>query len=77
LLQFESVGGRASALAHAAVLRGEPDYVNESFDRYGEVRTGRLRELAAQLLSVEGRTVVDVVPVGSGVPSGLDAEVGP
>lgn len=77
LLQFESVGGRASALAHAAVLRGEPDYVNESFDRYGEVRTGDLREIAARLLSVEGRTVVDVVPGELAAPSGPDAEVGP
>jgi zinc protease len=62
LLQFESVGGRASALAHAAVLRGEPEYVNASFDRYGAVEPADLRALATRVLAEERRTVVEVVP---------------
>jgi zinc protease len=62
LLQFESVGGRASALAHAAVLRGEPEYVNASFDRYGAVEPADLRALATRILAEERRTVVEVVP---------------
>ncbi len=72
LLQLESVGGRAGALAHAAVLRGEPAYVNDVFDRYGEVRTRDLRDVAAAVLRPDGRTVVDVVPrePESGSPNG-------
>ncbi|MCL7960307.1 MAG: insulinase family protein [marine benthic group bacterium] len=62
LLQLESVGGRASALAHAAVLRGEPDYVNASFDRYGAVQPADLRALVSRVLTDERRTVVEVVP---------------
>ena len=62
LVQFESVGGRASALAHATVLRDEPEYVNASFDRYGAVQPRDLRELASRVLAEERRTVVEVVP---------------
>jgi predicted Zn-dependent peptidase len=62
LLQLEGVGGRASALAHAAVLRGEPDYVNASFDRYGAVQPADLRDLVSRVLTDERRTVVEVVP---------------
>jgi zinc protease len=62
LLQFESVGGRAGALAHAAVLRGDPEYVNASFDRYGAVQPADLRALASRVLMAERRTVVEVVP---------------
>jgi len=62
LLQFESVGGRASALAHAAVLRDEPGYVNASFDRYGAVQPADLRTLASRVLADQRRTVVEVVP---------------
>ena len=62
LLNLESVGGRASALAHASVLRGDPEYVNASFDRYGAVTPADLRDLAPRLLAPERRTVVEVVP---------------
>ena len=62
LLQFESVGGRASALAHATVMRDEPEYVNASFDRYGAVQPRDLRELASRVLAEERRTVLEVVP---------------
>ena len=62
LLQLESVGGRASALAHAAVLRDEPEYVNDSFDRYGAVQPADLGALASRVLAADRRTVVEVVP---------------
>jgi len=64
LLQLESVSGRASALAHAAVLRGDPGYVNDSFDRYGAVDASDLHDLASQLLSADRCTGLDVVPRG-------------
>jgi predicted Zn-dependent peptidase len=69
LLQLESVGGRAGAFAHAAVLRGEPEYVNVSFGRYGAVEVGDVRDLASRLLAVEGRTVVHVIPREPGTDS--------
>jgi zinc protease len=62
LQQLESVGGRASALAHAAVLRGDPEYVNDSFDRYGAVQPADLGALASRVLSADRRTVAEVVP---------------
>jgi len=65
LLQLESVGGRASALAHAAVLRGEPEYVNASFDRYGAVQPADLGALVSRVLATDRPTVVEVVPRGS------------
>lgn len=69
LLQLESVGGRAGVFAHAAVLRGEPEYVNASFGRYGAVEVGDVRDLASRLLAVEGRTVVHVIPREPGTQS--------
>jgi zinc protease len=69
LLQFESVGGRASALAHASVLRGDPEYVNASFDRYGAVAPTDLQHLAPRLLVPERRTVVEVVPRAPDAPA--------
>jgi zinc protease len=62
LLQLESVGGRASAFAHAAVLRDQPDYVNAAFDLYGAVTASELRDIAARLLAPDLCTAVDVVP---------------
>ena len=62
LQQLASVGGRAGALAHAAVLRGDPEYVNASFDRYGAVAPADLQDLARRLLVPARRTVVEVVP---------------
>jgi zinc protease len=76
LLQLESVGGRANALAHAAVLRGEPAYLNDAFDRYGGVETDTVRRLVANILEPGGRTVVHVSPKQAGSargPSGGDS----
>jgi zinc protease len=62
VLQLESVGGRASVLAHSAVVRGDVDYVNTSFDVYGAVGTEDVRDQAARLLMAERRTVLHVIP---------------
>ena len=77
LLQYESVGRRASALAHAAILRGEPEYVNASLGRYGAVEVGGVRDLASRILVVEGRTVVHVVPREPGASPDLLPEARP
>jgi zinc protease len=68
LLQLGSMGGRASAFAHAAVVRGEAEYVNTSFDRYDAVDEAGLRDLASTLLLTERRTVVHVIPREPGGP---------
>lgn len=57
-----SVAGRADAIAHAAVLRGEPYYVNEAFGRYAAIETADIARLAAAILGTENRAVVHVVP---------------
>jgi predicted Zn-dependent peptidase len=62
LLRLESVGGRADALAHAAVLRGDPAYVNSVLRRYAAVSAPQVAALAAGLLGDDRRTTVHVVP---------------
>ena len=62
LLSLESVGGRASSLAHAAVLRGDPEYVNASFGRYASLSVTEVGDLADSLLVESRRTVVHVEP---------------
>ena len=66
LLNLEGVGSRASFLAHAAVLRGEPEYLNRVFDRYEAVGAGDVARLASCVLAPERGTAVDVVPRGAG-----------
>jgi zinc protease len=56
------VSGRADALAHAAMLRDEPEYVNSVFDRYGAVEAADVEALAQTLLRPENGTVLRVVP---------------
>jgi zinc protease len=65
LLNLEGVGGRASFLAHAAVLRHEPEYLNRVFDRYGAVGADAIADLSKRVLARERRTGVDVVPGGA------------
>ncbi len=62
LLSLESVGGRASSLAHAAFLRGDPEYVNASFGRYASLSVTEVGDLAVSLLVESRRTVVHVEP---------------
>jgi len=74
LLQLEGVAGRANAFAHAAVLRGDPEYVNAAFDLFGAVRTQDVSDLGSRLLVRDRRTAVDVVPRTDGAtgPGGGD-----
>ncbi|WP_420633709.1 M16 family metallopeptidase [Candidatus Palauibacter sp.] len=55
-------GDRADALAHAAVLRGDPHYVNDAFTRYGAVSRQDVDRVARAVLDPRRLTVVHVVP---------------
>ena len=57
-----SVGRRADAFAHAAVLRDDPGYVNRAFDRYEAVEREDLLELGEEVLRDDRLTVVRVIP---------------
>jgi predicted Zn-dependent peptidase len=63
---LSGLGGRADLLAHAAVLRGEPAYVNDVFGRYEKISRNHIDELACELLLPSRRTVVSVVPKEDG-----------
>ena len=67
--QLNSVGGRADAFAHAAVLRDEPGYVNEVFERYDRVGREEVDRLAREVLRPERLTVTRVVPESDEVPA--------
>lgn len=60
--RLNSVGRRADAFAHAAVLRDDPGYVNRAFGRYEAVGTDDLARLGERVLGDERLTVVRVVP---------------
>ena len=60
--QVNSAGDRADAVAHAAVLRDDPDYVNRAFDRYRAVERRDVLEVADATLRPERRAVLHVVP---------------
>ncbi|MCL7971256.1 MAG: insulinase family protein [marine benthic group bacterium] len=74
LLRVESVGGRADALAHAAVLKGDPALVNSAPGRYASVSAADVDDLGAELLRPERRTVVHVVPGESGATAAAEPE---
>ena len=70
--QLDSVTRRADLFAHAAVLRGDPDYVNDVFGRYESVSIEDVRRTAA-CLAPEARTAVHVVPDGTRAASATGA----
>ncbi len=72
--QLNSVGGRADAFAHAAVLRDEPGYVNEVFGRYDSVGPGEVDRLARQVLRPGRLTVTRVVPESDEAPEEAEVE---
>jgi zinc protease len=51
--QLNGVGERADAFAHAAVLRGEPGYVNDAFARYREVSLQGCAGLASEIFDAD------------------------
>jgi zinc protease len=60
--QLNSVGDRADAFAHAAVLRDDADYVNTAFDRYASLTGDDVTAIADEVLRPERLTTVHVVP---------------
>ena len=63
--QLDSVTRRADLLAHSAVLRGDPGYINEVFERYEQMPPEEVALSARTLLDPGRRSVVHVVPDGS------------
>ena len=63
--QLDAVTRRADLLAHAAVLRGDPDYINQVFERYEQMPPDEVALSARTLLDPARRSVVHVVPDGS------------
>ncbi len=63
--QLDSVTRRADLLAHSAVLRGDPGYINEVFERYENMPPEEVAQSARILLDPARRSVVHVVPDGS------------
>jgi len=63
--QLDSVTRRADLLAHATVLRGDPDYINQVFERYEEMPADAVATSADTILDPARRSVVHIVPDGS------------
>jgi hypothetical protein len=55
-------GDRADAIAHAAVLRGHPGYVNDAFPLYAGLRREDVQSAAAVVLADDRLTALHVVP---------------
>jgi len=62
--RLDSVGHRADLIAHAAVYRDEPGYVNDVFDRYEAVDEVAVTAAAATALDPSDVTSLHVVPGG-------------
>jgi zinc protease len=60
--QLNGIGERADAFAHAAVLRGEPAYVNDAFSRYREVTLEGCAGLASEIFDDDRLVSLHVVP---------------
>jgi zinc protease len=61
---MDGAAARADHLAHATVLRGDPNYLNDVFGRYAAVDAAAVESVLADVLGPEGRTVLHVVPDG-------------
>lgn len=60
--QLDSVDRRADLIAHAAVYRDDPSYVNSVFDRYASVDEAAVAEVADRVLDPDDGTSLHVVP---------------
>jgi len=60
--QLDSVTRRADLLAHAAVLRDDPDYINRVSERYETITGDEVSIAARSILDPGRRTAVHVVP---------------
>ncbi|MEJ2548048.1 MAG: insulinase family protein, partial [Gemmatimonadota bacterium] len=66
LRQLDSVTRRADFLAHAAVLRDEPEYLNQVGARYESITGEEVAAAASSILDPFGRTAVHVVSRAGG-----------
>ncbi|MEJ2482102.1 MAG: pitrilysin family protein, partial [Gemmatimonadota bacterium] len=66
LRQLDSVTRRADLLAHAAVLRDDPDYLNRVGARYESITGDEVASAASSILDPSGRTALYVVPMTEG-----------
>jgi zinc protease len=62
--RLESVSHRADLIAHAAVYRDEPSYVNTVFDAYASVTEAEISSMAKQIIDVSSATTLHVIPRG-------------
>ncbi len=60
--RLESVGRRADLIAHAAVYRDDPGYVNSVFDAYSRVERVDLEAAAERVFATGSGTTLHVVP---------------
>jgi len=60
--ELNGFGDRADAIAHAAVLRGHPGYVNDAFPLYAGLRRDDIQSVAADVLADDRLTALHVVP---------------
>ena len=60
--QLSRFGDRADFLAHAAVLRNDPNYLNDAFSRYGLVDEIMVEEVAESVVDEDRLTVLHVIP---------------
>jgi predicted Zn-dependent peptidase len=66
LRQLDSVTRRADLLAHAAVLRDDPEYLNQVGARYESITGEEVASAASSILDPLGRTAVHVVSRAEG-----------
>jgi len=67
--QVNGFGERSDAIAHAAVLRGDPAYVNDAFAIYAGLEREEVEALARDVLVVDRLTAVHVVPEAAEGPA--------
>ena len=60
--QLSRFGDRADFLAHAAVLRDDPHYLNDAFSHYSLVDAAMVEEIAESVVDEDRLTVLHVVP---------------
>ena len=60
--QLSRFGDRADFLAHAAVLRDDPHYLNDAFSHYSLVDATMVEEIAESVVDEDRLTVLHVVP---------------
>jgi predicted Zn-dependent peptidase len=60
--QLDSVGRRADVIAHSAVYRDDPEYVNTVFERYDAIGESEIAATAERVLDPDDGTALHVIP---------------